>query len=141
MPGAAILAGAAMSSLAPAVFCVSLLGLCAGTVYVLGFSIIQADVDDELRGRIFATLYTAVRFCLLLAFAAAPVLSSLLDSLSGALFDRELEIGGVAVALPGVRLTLWLGGAIIIAAGVLAAVSMREVLFAHRQETDSAADQ
>lgn len=131
--GGAILAGAAMSSLAPAVFCVSLLGLCAGTVYVLGFSIIQSDVDDELRGRIFATLYTAVRFCLLLAFAAAPVLSSLLDSLSGALFDRQLEVAGIAVALPGVRLTLWLGGAIIIAAGVLAAVSMREVLFAHHE--------
>lgn len=130
--GGAILVGATMSSLTPAVICVSILGLCAGTVYVLGFSIIQSDVDDELRGRIFATLYTAVRFCLLLAFAAAPVLSSVLDGLSGALLGRELRIGDAVVALPGVRLTLWLGGAIIVAAGVLAAMSMRRILFGHR---------
>lgn len=127
--GAAILLGASMSTLTPAVICISVLGLCAGTVYVLGFSIIQSDVDDELRGRIFATLYTAVRFCLLLAFAAAPVISSLLDGAAGALFDNQLRVGGGNVALPGVRLTLWLGGAIIVAAGVLATLSMRRVLF------------
>jgi dTMP kinase len=132
--GIAILAGAAMSTLTPAVLCISVLGLCAGSVYVLGFSIIQSDVDDELRGRIFATLYTAVRFCLLLAFAAAPVLSSLLDSLSGALFGRELRLAGAVVALPGVRLTLWLGGAIIITAAVLATLSMRQVLFGRHED-------
>lgn len=132
--GAAIIAGASMATLTPAVLCVSVLGLCAGTVYVLGFSIIQSDVDDEMRGRIFATLYTAVRFCLLLAFAAAPVISSLLDGASGALFGHRLQIGGFSVDLPGVRLTLWLGGAIIVAAGVLATLSMRRVLFGHAEE-------
>ena len=129
--GLAILLGASMASLTPAVLFVSVLGLCAGTVYVLGFSIIQSDVDDVLRGRIFATLYTAVRFCLLLAFAAAPVISSLLDGVSRNLFGSRLEIGDVAIHLPGVRLTLWLGGAIIVAAGLLATLSMRHVLFGH----------
>lgn len=136
--GAAIIISASMSTLFPALVGVAILGLCAGTVYVLGFSLIQSDVDDELRGRIFATLYTAVRFCLLLAFAAAPLLSSVLDGLSSQLFDRSVEIAGWTVALPGVRLTLWLGGAIIVAAGVLATLSMREVLFAPRQETGTA---
>ena len=129
--GFAILAGASMSTLTPAVLWVSVLGLCAGTVYVLGFSIIQSDVDDELRGRIFATLYTAVRFCLLLAFAAAPVISSLLDGASRAWLDGRLQLGGMVIQLPGVRLTLWLGGGIIVAAGVLATLSMRRVLFGH----------
>ncbi|HUR48790.1 MAG TPA: MFS transporter [Acidimicrobiales bacterium] len=133
--GAAILLGASMATLTPAMLCVSVLGLCAGTVYVLGFSIIQSDVDDELRGRIFATLYTAVRFCLLLAFAAAPVISSLLDGASGALFDNQIQLGGVNIALPGVRLTLWLGGGIIITAGVLATLSMRRVLFGPADDT------
>lgn len=132
--GFAILAGASMATLTPAVLWVSVLGLCAGTVYVLGFSIIQSDVDDELRGRIFATLYTAVRFCLLLAFAAAPVISSLLDGASRAWLGGKLQLGEVAIQLPGVRLTLWLGGAIIVAAGVLATLSMRRVLFGHHDD-------
>ena len=123
--GACILAGASMSTLTPALGFVALLGLCAGACYVLGFTILQTCTDDQLRGRIFATLYTLVRFCLLLAFAIAPVLSSLLDGLSNSLTGRVADIGGFSVALPGVRLTLWLGGTIIIAAGVLAAIGLR----------------
>lgn len=108
--GICIIGGASMSSLTPALAFVALLGLCAGAVYVLGFTILQTNVENELRGRIFATLYTLVRFCLLAAFAIAPMLSSLLDRLS------DIE---------GARLTLWFGGAIILMAALLARVSLR----------------
>jgi dTMP kinase len=118
--GACQIAGASMSTLTPALAFVGVLGLCAGSVYILGFTILQTNVEDELRGRIFASLYTLTRFCLLLAFTLAPILSSLLDKLSARLFDRSVSVGGLSVTLPGVRLTLWLGGAIILAAGVLA---------------------
>jgi dTMP kinase len=94
-------------------------------VYILGFTILQTNVKDELRGRIFATLYTLVRFCLLLAFAVAPILSSLLGKLSDSLVGGSITVGDATLELPGVRLTLWLGGAIIVAAGVLASRSMR----------------
>ncbi|HUQ40608.1 MAG TPA: MFS transporter [Acidimicrobiales bacterium] len=123
--GMCIIGGASMSALLPAMLFVSTLGLCAGAVYVLGFTIIQTQVDDQLRGRIFATLYTLVRVCLLLAFALAPILSSVLDKLSDRLLDRTAVIGAWEVALPGVRLTLWLGGLIILAAGLLALRSLR----------------
>src|SRR5205807_2568219 len=83
--------GASTSHLIVAVLFVGGLGLCAGAVYVLGFSILQANVEDELRGRTFATLYTLIRFCLLLAFTVAPVLSTVLDGLSNRI------IGGTAV--------------------------------------------
>lgn len=108
--GICIIGGASMSSITPALAFVALLGLCAGAVYVLGFTILQTNVENELRGRIFATLYTLVRFCLLAAFAIAPMLSSLLDRLS------DIE---------GARLTLWFGGAIILMAALLARVSLR----------------
>ena len=123
--GVCQLIGASMSSLAPALVFVALLGLCAGSVYILGFTILQTNVGDELRGRIFATLYTLVRFCLLLAFAVAPILSSLLGKLSNALVGGSITFGDATLELPGVRLTLWLGGAIIVAAGVLASRSMQ----------------
>jgi dTMP kinase len=101
------------------------MGICAGTVYALGFSILQANVGDELRGRVFATLYTLIRVCALLAFTLAPLLASLLGSLSRRLLGGHARLLGVDVALPGVRLSLWLGGVIVFAAGLLARRSVR----------------
>jgi dTMP kinase len=124
--GGSIIAGASMSDLRTALAFVALLGVCAGAVYVLGFTILQTNVEDELRGRIFATLYTVVRFCLLLAFAAAPFLSSVLDGLSHRLLGGAVTIAGLRVALSGARLTLWFGGAIILAAGAIALLALRE---------------
>lgn len=125
--GASLVAAACMSTLTPALVFAGALGLCAGSVYILGFTILQTNVEDELRGRIFALLYTLVRFCLLLAFTLAPVVSRLLDGLSKRLVDRSVSLGGFSVALPGVRLTLWLGGIIIIVAGLLARKGLRAV--------------
>src|SRR5688500_4256322 len=114
-----------MSALGFAALFVALLGVCAGSVYVLGFTLLHESVDDELRGRIFSALYTLVRFCVLIAFAVGPFLSDLLDRLSVRLFDRHVAWGGVDIFIPGVRLTLWLAGLIIVGAGVLAVLSLR----------------
>jgi dTMP kinase len=118
---------AAMSTLPLAVVFVVGFGLCAGTAYVLGFTLLHENVDDELRGRIFSALYVLVRLCVLIAFAVGPFLQDLLDRLSASLFDdRRIELpGGAEVFLPGVRLTLWTAAAIIFVAGVLAALSLR----------------
>jgi dTMP kinase len=124
--GASLFAAASMSNLTLALVFAAALGLCAGSVYILGFTILQTNVDDELRGRIFALLYTLVRFCLLLAFTLAPVVSRLLDGVSESLFDRSVALGGWSVALPGVRLTLWLGGVIIVVAGLIAFRGLRD---------------
>ena len=123
--GACILAGAAMSTLTPALIFVFMLGLCAGAVYVLGFTILQTEVEDELRGRIFAALYTMIRFCLLLAFALAPILSGLLGKISQAIVGQRIDIGGLTVRLPGARLTLWLAGLIILLSGLVARRALR----------------
>ena len=123
--GGSLIGAACMSTMTLALVFAAALGLCAGSVYILGFTILQTNVEDDLRGRIFALLYTLVRFCLLLAFTLAPVVSRLLDDLSERLFDRSVSVGGFSVALPGVRITLWLGGAIIVAAGVIAHRGLR----------------
>jgi dTMP kinase len=125
--GLSMLGGASMSTLPLAMVFVFALGVCAGSVYVVGFTILHETVGDELRGRIFSTLYTLVRLCLLSALALAPFLSGLLNQTSRSLFgaDRAVEIGGLHVALPGVRLTLWFGAIVILGAGVLALLSMR----------------
>ena len=101
------------------------LGVCAGAVYVLGFTVLHENVDDELRGRVFSALYTLVRFCLLIAIAAGGFLSDGFDWLFDELFDGEIGVGSFVLELPGVRGALWLAGLLILGAGVLAAVALR----------------
>ncbi len=123
--GASLILAASMSALGTASLFVGMMGVCAGSVYVLGFTLLHESVDDELRGRIFSALYTLARFCVLIAFAVGPFLAAALGRLSQNLFGGAVDIGGVSVAIPGVRLTLWLAGVIILGAGVLAVLSLR----------------
>ena len=122
--GLALLAGVSMSSLTLAAACVAVMGVFAGSVYVLGFTLLHEHVEDELRGRTFAALYTLVRLCVLLSMAIGPILSELLDELSRSLVDRRVDVG-IEVAVPGVRLTLWLAGLIMLVAGALAGMALR----------------
>jgi dTMP kinase len=108
--GVAMMIGVSMSRIGLTMAFIGLMGVCAGAVYVLGFTILQENVDDELRGRIFAALYTLSRLCLLISLSLAPLLAGLLDFVPH---------------VPGVRVTLWLGASIIIVAGVLAIRSLR----------------
>lgn len=127
--GVTLIAAASMTTLLMSAIWVVILGLCAGSVYVLGFTILHENVDDELRGRAFSGLYTLVRMCVLLAFAVAPFLSGLLNQVSTAIWgqDQEWVIAGVTIYLPGVRLTLWLAGGIMCFAGFLSILSLRSV--------------
>jgi dTMP kinase len=118
--GASMLVAVSMGSLALTMTFIALMGICAGAVYVLGFTILQESVEDELRGRTFATLYTLSRLCMLISLSLAPLVSRLLDDVSNALVDGEVSLGAADFSLPGVRLTLWIGAAIILAAGGLA---------------------
>jgi dTMP kinase len=118
--GATMLVAVTMGSLGLTMAFISLMGICAGAVYVLGFTILQESVEDELRGRTFATLYTLSRLCMLISLSLAPLVSRVLDDVSNALFHGEVSAGGVTLSVPGVRLTLWIGGGIILAAGGLA---------------------
>jgi MFS family permease len=102
------------------------LGVAAGAVYVLGFTILHESVADELRGRVFSALYTLVRFCLLVAIAVGGFLSEALDWVFDQAFDSEIGIGAARLQLTGVRGALWLAAAFIWMAAGLAAVSLRD---------------
>jgi dTMP kinase len=102
---------------------VAIMGIFAGSVYVLGFTLLHESVEDELRGRIFSALYTLVRLCVLLAMAVAPLLADVLDGVSDRLVGGQIHLG-VEVSVPGVRLTLWLAGLIMLVAGALSAVAL-----------------
>lgn len=128
--GAAILAVSSVARLAWAVPLVGLFGLAAGGGYVAGFTLLHENVGDELRGRTFAALYTVIRLTLVVSLTIWPLLAGALDSASRRLFDGRF--GGVAV--PGVRLALWLGAVVVVVTGVLAARDVHRA----RQEARSA---
>jgi len=122
--GLAIVAAASFSVVWVSALLVVVLGACAGTGYVTGFTIMQERVEDEIRGRTFATLNTVVRLCLLVSLTIAPLFADVFNWVSKAVTgDRTIGIGTLSYGLPGVRLALWGGGLVTTFSG----------LFAHRQ--------
>ncbi|CAI8331718.1 MAG: Putative bacilysin exporter BacE [Acidimicrobiales bacterium AG-410-I20] len=103
-------------------FCI---GMCAGSVYVLGFTLLHENVADELRGRIFSTFYLLTRMCVLIALVVGPLLEETFDRLSKRFWERDINIFGFEVFVPGVRLTLWLAALIMLTAGLIAIISLR----------------
>ncbi|HCB37090.1 MAG TPA: hypothetical protein DEP66_02475 [Acidimicrobiaceae bacterium] len=122
--GGALVVVASVSSTLLALAGVLALGIAAGAVYVSGFTLLHEHVDENLRGRVFSALYTLVRFCLLVAMAAGGFLSDGFNWLFDVLFDNSIGLGGLTLSLPGVRGALWLGGLLILLAGMLAAGSL-----------------
>jgi dTMP kinase len=123
--GASIFVAASVSSLAPAMLAAAAIGATAGTGYVTGFTVLQENVADEMRGRIFATLYTVVRLCLLLALTLSPFFANLFGNIAQHLTNGSVHFSRVHVDLPGVRLALWAGGLLTVFSGLAARVLMR----------------
>ena len=105
-----------------------------------GFTVLQENVTDELRGRTFATLYTVIRLCLLISLTISPLWADFWDAVSSALFtDQAIEIGGATYALPGVRFALWGGGLIAFVAGFVSWRAVQRTRKRERQRVASGA--
>jgi dTMP kinase len=124
--GIALIVAAAMSSLALATIGIAAVGICAGSVYVLGFTLLQENVSNDLRGRIFSAVYTLVRLCILLSFGLGGFLSSGFDKLSNWLVHGEIGVSHAHYSLQGPRLALWFAGVLVLGGFVLVVRSMRQ---------------
>ncbi len=129
--GVAILFGISMSTFWISDIGVFVMGIGAGSVYVLGYTLLQENTDDEMRGRTFTTFLTLVRLCVLGALVLGPAISAALDPLMkhlvrgrGARGVPAVHLFGVEYGLPGVRITLWMGGLLIVVASIAAARSL-----------------
>lgn len=121
--GACLFVATSMWSLIGSALLVGGLGVCAGTVYVLGITLLQESATEELRARVFAGLFTLVRSSVMLALLLGPALALFLNGLSDKFFDKDVNILGFDVIIPGVRLTLWLAALIMVAGGFLTLAS------------------
>jgi dTMP kinase len=125
LAGCLLFLAASAGTLGVATVAVGLMGVAVGPVYVSGYVLLQQEVSDELRGRVFSSLNLLVRTCVLVSMVAGPLIAALLGGISEKWLGGSIEIGGVEVALPGVRLALWLAALIIVGAGVVALHSVR----------------
>jgi len=84
-------------------------GVGAGMAFLSGTTLLGMEVTDDVRGRVFAFVQTAVRVVLMLAIS----LSGVLVGFGG---SREIEIAGLGVSVSSTRLLL-------LAAGIFGAIA------------------
>src|SRR5581483_744936 len=87
-----------------AVLLAALIGMFAGMAWIIGYTMIGHEVEDRLRGRIFAFVLSSVRIMLLLTIAIGPVLAGVLGS-------HSFKVGESSrLRFSGPGLTLLIGG-------------------------------
>jgi dTMP kinase len=94
-----------------AIICVLLVGTAAGMAFLSGTTLLGAEVEDEVRGRVFGFVNMATRVVLMLAISVSSVLV-------GFGSERVLSIGGVSVTISTTRILLLGAGALGVLAGV-----------------------
>jgi dTMP kinase len=110
--GIGLSAAAATSTVFGASAWMLVMGLGAGSAYVMGFSHLHEQVEDDLRGRIFATLFSLMRIGLFVSMAVAVPLEGALGKASTPswLFSDPartvLFVGGGTIAVSGIGV-LW----------------------------------
>ena len=99
----------------PSIFLAALfavpMGMAVGLTWVTGYTMLQENVTDEFRGRTFSTLTISARLTLFAALAGFPALAA-------AIGPHFLTIGGRVFDFGGTRIALWMGGALVVLAGV-----------------------
>ncbi|NUR48755.1 MAG: dTMP kinase [Hamadaea sp.] len=80
-----------------------LVGAGAGMAFLSGTTLLGGEVEDEVRGRVFAFVQTSVRVVLMLAIALSGVLV-------GAGGSPEITIKGTSVPISSTRVLLFIAG-------------------------------
>ena len=112
--GVALVAASLIRDFILADLLAALIGMFAGMAWIIGYTMIGHEVEDRLRGRIFAFVLSSVRIMLLLTIAAGPVVAGFVGSHSVAISsDSRLYFSG-----PG--LTLLIGGVLALVVSVYA---------------------
>ncbi|MDT4970084.1 MAG: dTMP kinase [Pseudonocardiales bacterium] len=111
--GACLILTAVMPQVVLAMIFVVGVGFGAGVAYLAGMTLMGTEVDDVMRGRVFALLQSLIRVVLILALAAVPFVVAQVGR-------RRISIAGLHATVDGTRFVLIAGGLLAIAAGVFA---------------------
>jgi len=76
-----------------------LVGFFGGIAWINGYTMIGYEVEDRLRGRVFAFILSSVRIALLLSVAVGPLLAGSLGQRSVRMRESELAFSGPSTTL------------------------------------------
>ncbi|MEV0974583.1 dTMP kinase [Microtetraspora glauca] len=113
LAGLTLAAIALIHNLALVIVLTVLLGMCAGTTWIIGYTLIGLEVEDGLRGRTFSFLQSLARVVLLLVVALASALGGLVGS-------HLLVVAGMTYSFDGSNVVLLLGALLAVIVGLLA---------------------
>ncbi|MDP9118345.1 MAG: dTMP kinase [Actinomycetota bacterium] len=111
--GSSLILVAVMPQVALAMIFVLGVGFGAGVAYLSGTTLLGTDVDDEMRGRVFALLQSLIRIVLILALAAVPFVVAQVGR-------RHVSLLGWHGTIDGTRIVLIVGGLLSVLAGLFA---------------------
>ena len=111
--GLGLSAAAMVTTVAGAAAWMMVMGLGAGGAYLMGLTHLHEYVDDEMRGRVFATLFSLMRIGLFVAMAVAV---PLVDAVGWVDFGRLDD---------PTRVVLFLGGLTILTSGLAVLLTLR----------------
>jgi dTMP kinase len=114
-----LIIAAIMPQIALAVAFVVGVGFGAGAAYLAGATLMGTDIEDEVRGRVFALLQSLIRIVLIASLAAVPFIV-------GGVGKNTFSVFGARLTVDGTRFVLVAGGLLAFAAGILAYRKMDE---------------
>lgn len=112
LAGGAVVALALMPRLLPATVAAFVTGAGAGMAFLAGITLLGREVGDDVRGRVFAFIQTAVRVTLIASIAVAGIVVGVGSS-------RRLTLGPVQIDVATSRILLLVAGLVGIALGYL----------------------
>jgi dTMP kinase len=98
-------------------------GFFVGITWVNGYSLLQENVADEFRGRTFGALTVMSRLGLFASLVGFPLAAQTIGKVGGFPQNGYLDDSGT-------RIALWLGGIVVVFAGVTARRGLRRHRFA-----------
>jgi|KBSSwiStaDraftv2_1062776.scaffolds.fasta_scaffold07960_8 dTMP kinase len=95
------------------------IGFGGGVAYLSANTLLGTDVEDAMRGRVFALLQSLIRVVLILGLAAVPFVVAQVGR-------RTLRVFGGEYVVDGTRIVLFAGGVLALLAGIMAYRKMDE---------------
>ena len=108
-----------MSNLVLAIVMTIFLGAFAGLSWVTGFTMLGMEVEDEVRGRIFAFVQSLIRISLVLVLAIAPVIAASIGR-------HEFTINNIHLHYSGASFTMFGAGLIGLTVGIFSYKRMKD---------------
>ncbi|MFM8841637.1 MAG: MFS transporter, partial [Actinomycetota bacterium] len=88
-----------VQNLVLAILITVILGFFSGISWVTGFTMLGLEVDDQLRGRIFAFIQSLIRVVLILVLAISPLVAAAIGRHTYEIFEVTLTYNGAAFTM------------------------------------------